>query len=104
MIYVDIKSQENPRRRRNRLFIIAEILKVATDGALKTQIMYRASLSFAQLSLYLSLLVKLRLLEAVKRDEKIIYKTTSKGVKYLESYEEIRRLLRKEGKNSIRPL
>lgn len=95
MIYVDTKSQENPIRRRNRLYIIADILKVAKVGVPKTQIMYRASLSFAQLSLYLSLLVKLKLLEAVKRDEKMIYKTTSKGVKYLESYHEIRRLLRK---------
>jgi len=93
MIYVNIKSQENHRRRRNRLFIVAEILRVAREGAFKTQIMYKASLSFAQLSLYLSLLVKLKFLEAVERDEKIIYKTTSKGVKYLESYEEIRRLL-----------
>jgi len=102
MTHVDTKNQESPRRRRNRQYIIAEILKVAKDGVPKTQIMYGANLSFAQLGAYVSLLVKLKLLEAVKRDEKTIYKTTSRGFEYLESYEEIRRLLREEGKRRIR--
>jgi len=102
MTHVDTKNQGNHRRRRNRQYIIAEILNVAKDGAPKTQIMYGANLSFAQLGAYVSLLVKSELLEAVKKDEKIIYKTTSSGFKYLESYEEIKRLLREERKRTIR--
>ena len=89
---------ENPigfRKRRDRLFIMAEILEIAREGCLKTQIMYRANLSFAQLNEYLSLLLDLNLLEAVKTSEKTLYRTTAKGLRYLQSYREIRELLKK---------
>lgn len=88
------------RKRRDRLFIIAEILEVAREGVLKTQVMYRANLSFAQLNEYLSLLLDLDLLEVVKAPEKTIYKTTDKGLRYLQSYREIRELLKKGKGNS----
>jgi len=87
---------ENPRRRRDRMFIMAEVLEVAIDGALKTQLMYRANLSFAQLNEYLRLLSDLRLLETVESTQKKVYKTTAKGIRYLQSYREIRELLKKE--------
>lgn len=83
------------RRRRDRLFIMAEILDVAREGVLKTQVMYRANLSFAQLNEYLSLLLELNLLAAVETPEKTLYKTTDKGLRYLQSYREIRELLKK---------
>jgi len=98
------KVRENPRKRRDRLHIIAEILKVARDGALKTHIMYETSLSFAQLTMYLSLLVKSGLLEAVKKNEEIIYKTTSKGIRYLKCYEEIKHILQKSAEDSVTSL
>ncbi len=88
------------RKRRDRLFIMAEILNVATEGALKTQIMYRANLSFAQLNEYLSLLLDLSLLETAETPERSIYKTTDKGLRYLQSYREIRELLKKEKGNN----
>jgi len=75
---------------------MAEVLGVAREGTLKTQIMYRANLSFAQLNEYLSLLLELNLLETVKAADKNIYKTTEKGLRYLDSYREIRELLKKE--------
>ena len=84
------------RKRRDRLYIMAEILGVAREGTLKTQIMYQANLSFAQLNEYLALLLKLNLLETVVAADRNIYKTTEKGLRYLESYKEIRELLRKE--------
>lgn len=84
------------RKRRDRLYIMAEILGVAREGTLKTQIMYQANLSFAQLNEYLSLLLELNLLETVKAADKNIYKTTEKGLRYLESYREIRELLKRE--------
>jgi len=90
------------RKRRDRLYIIAEILVISKEGSLKTQIMYRANLSFAQLNEYLSFLLKIALLEEVTKDGKTIYKTTLKGTKYLENYEEIAGLLRKEEKNPQR--
>lgn len=96
-------SDEDPRRRRDRLHIMAEILEVTLGGALKTQVMYKVNLSFAQLNEYLHLLLDLKLLELVENTERNIYKTTSKGVRYLESYRKIRDLLKKEeGNNNSR--
>jgi len=87
---------EDPRRRRDRLYIMAEILEITLEGALKTQVMYKANLSFAQLNEYLRLLLDLKLLELTGNTQRDIYKTTSKGVRYLESYRKIRNLLKKE--------
>jgi len=87
---------EDPRRRRDRLRIMAEILEITMEGVLKTQVMYKANLSFAQLNEYLRLLLELKLLELTGDDERNIYKTTHKGVRYLESYRKIRELLKKE--------
>ena len=92
-----VDSLGGSRKRRDRLFIMAEILKIAREGALKTQIMYRANLSFAQVNEYLSLLSDLNLLETAKQTEKTLYKTTDKGLRYLQSYREIRELLKRGG-------
>jgi len=93
---------EPSRKRRDRLYIISEILTIAKDGSLKTQIMYRANLSFAQLNEYLSFLLKIKLLEVIQQNERTIYKTTVKGVKYLQNYEKIANLLRKEEENPVK--
>ena len=99
---IDIKSRkklerfvgvEKERKRRNRLYITAEILTIAKEGSLKTQIMYKANLSFAQLNEYLSFLTTINLLEIQAENGKKIYRTTAKGRKYLEKYEDIANLL-----------
>ncbi len=87
---------DNPRGRRDRMLIMAEILEVAIDGALKTQLMYRANLSFAQLSEYLKLMLDLQLLEKAGNNGRTVYKTTSKGARYLQSYKNIQDLLKTE--------
>jgi len=87
---------DDPRRRRDRLHIMAEILEVTLDGVLKTQVMYKANLSFAQLNEYMKLLLSLKLIEAYNSGEQRFYKTTPKGLRYLQSYREIRELLKKE--------
>lgn len=84
---------ESENKRRDRLQIMAEILQIAKHGSLKTSIMYKANLSFAQLNKYLKLLLDLELLEARNKKSRTIYKTTKKGLKYLKSHEEIRELL-----------
>jgi predicted transcriptional regulator len=84
---------ENERKRRDRLHLIAEILNIARDGSLKTQIMYKANLSYAQLTEYLSFLIKMDLLEVHREESKKVYKTTVKGEKYLENYEKISNLI-----------
>ena len=87
---------ENSNKRRDKLDIIAEILTIAQDGLLKTQIMYRANLSFAQLNEYLDFLTKIELLEIAKENRKTMYRTTDKGELYLEKYEDISGLLGKD--------
>jgi predicted transcriptional regulator len=91
---------ENNRKRRDRLYIIAEILTIAKGGSLKTQIMYRANLSFAQLNEYLSFLTKMNLLASKKENGKKIYETTIKGEKYLEKYEDLAKLLGNDEKDN----
>jgi len=93
---------DNPRKRRDRLYILAEILDIAKDGSLKTQIMYRANLSFTQLNEYLDLLLSMKLVGTVEAKEKTVYKTTPKGLQYLQNYKEIIELL-KNGNSNGKP-
>ena len=93
---------DNPRKRRDRLFILAEILDIAKEGSLKTQIMYRANLSFTQLNEYLGVLLNMKLVGLMENKEKNVYKTTSKGLQYLQNYREIIELL-KNGNDNGKP-
>jgi len=81
------------RRARDKLYIIAEILDIAKDGALRTQIMYQANLSFPRLHDYLRFLLKIDLLEKIEKEGKLIYKSTEKGMVFLQRYREISVLL-----------
>jgi predicted transcriptional regulator len=92
---------EKENKRRDRLYIIAEILKIAEDGSLKTQIMYKANLSFAQLNEYLSFLLQMELLEIHKEKRKKIYVTTTKGLEYLAKYGEISILLGNNDRKTV---
>jgi len=83
-------------KRRDKLYIIAEILEIAQEGILKTQLMYRANLSYAQVNDYLHFMLKNALLEKVSLNEKEVYKATKKGMIFLQSYHEITGLLRIE--------
>lgn len=93
-------------KRRDKLFIIAEILEIAKDGSLKTQIMYRANLSFTQLNDYLNFMLRISLLEKILQNDRETYRATDKGVDFLQRYHEITELLKTEednnGKNGIR--
>jgi predicted transcriptional regulator len=87
---------EEDGRRRDRHEIIVEILKTAMNGKVKTHIMYKARLSYAQLNEYLPKLVEKGFLENQtvkrKRHDKKVFKTTLKGVKLLENFESINNL------------
>lgn len=86
-------------KRRDKLYIIAEILEIAKEGTLKTQIMYRANLSFTQLNDYLRFMLKIKLLDKTVENDKEIYKATEKGLSFLTRYREITELLKTEGEN-----
>lgn len=93
---------EYQSKRRDRLYIIAEILMIVRDGSLKTQIMYKANLSFAQLNEYLSFLIRMGLLEIHEEEGKNVYRITDKGKKYLDSYKEISGLLEDNKRKTVK--
>jgi predicted transcriptional regulator len=71
--------------------ILASILKVASNGALKTHIMYKANLSHRQLERYLAFLEERGLL-AQGLDEHMgnrIYRITEKGFDFLREYSHV---------------
>ena len=91
-------------KRRDKLSIIAEILEIAKEGTLKTQIMYKANLSFAQLNDYLKFMLKNDLLRKFRANGKDVYTTTEKGIDFLQRHFELTELLTEEenGKNGVK--
>ena len=91
-------------KRRDKLSIIAEILEIAKDGTLKTQIMYKANLSFAQLNDYLKFMMKTSLLTKFRTGGKDVYTATEKGVDFLQRHFELTELLKESenGKNGVK--
>ncbi|MGD8505407.1 MAG: winged helix-turn-helix domain-containing protein [Candidatus Bathyarchaeota archaeon] len=83
-------------KRRDRHDIVAEILRTARGGKIKTHIMYKAKLSYSQINEYLNLLITKGFLEntTIQRKRQIItvYKTTKKGIEFLDHVESIDRL------------
>lgn len=68
---------------RSRTELASNILEAANGGATKTKIMYRAFLSYAQLKEYLTMLTQNGLMAHDVEGE--MYRTTSNGIKFLES-------------------
>jgi predicted transcriptional regulator len=95
---------ENSAKRRDKLSIIAEILEIAKEGTLKTQIMYKANLSYAQLNDYLKFLLKSGLLQKFVSSGKDVYEVTEKGIDFLQRHCELTELLKEndKGKNGVK--
>ena len=96
---------ETTSRRRDKLCIIAEILEIAKEGTLKTQIMYKANLSFAQLNEYLKFMLKIQLIQKLTNQGKDVYIATEKGLDFLQRQCELTELLKTEEeqpRNSVR--
>ena len=81
-------------KRRDKLCIIAEIIEIAREGTLKTQIMYKANLSFAQLNEYLKFMLSIKLITKVKQFGKDLYIATDKGMVFLQRQCELTELLK----------
>lgn len=78
-------------------------MDIARGKTLKTQIMYRANLSFAQVNYYLSFLEEIGFLDVKTKNGRTIYERTLKGAKYLENFAKVKDLLRRQtGKPKIR--
>jgi predicted transcriptional regulator len=70
---------------RDRHDIVIDILKKASSGKNKTELMRGVNLSFSQSRLYLGNLLESELMEI---DEKRRFKTTKKGLEFLKKCEE----------------
>ena len=80
-------------KRRGRLDVIEDILKVADDprGANKTRLVYRSNLNFNRLSAFLDFLLKKEFLE--KNIEENTYSLTAKGREFLRQLEKMQDLI-----------
>jgi predicted transcriptional regulator len=80
------------------LSTISKILDAAKSGAYKVSIMNKALVSFSDATRYLDLLTKSELLDATKTEEADIlsYKTTLRGMKFLEIQERLDGMLSNE--------
>jgi len=96
--------KKDTSKRRDKLGIIAEILEISKEGTLKTQIMYRANLSFAQLNEYLRFMLKANLLRKFRANGKDVYSSTEKGVDFLQRHFELTELLAEDenSKNGVK--
>jgi len=71
-------------KRRDKLVIMTEIVEIAKRGTSKTHIMFKANLSFTQLNEYIGFLMKHNLLSRSKDERKTVYKSTKKGLDFME--------------------
>jgi predicted transcriptional regulator len=97
-IELNSSTIEMTNKRRDKLCIIAEILEIAKERPLKTQIMYKANLSFAQLNDYLRFMLKIKLIQKLKSKGKEVYIATEKGLDFLQRQCELNELLKEEEK------
>ena len=82
-------------RYRSRTELASNILEAANGGATKTKIMYKAFLSYAQLKEYLAMLIENGLM--MRDIEGDLYRTTSKGIRFLETSRQLGGLLEVHG-------
>ncbi len=93
-----IKTEMTSRRiqKRSDIDIIASISNEAHKGCGKTRIMYRCNLSHKQLQIYLKLLVGMGFLASHSDkggNEKGLFKTTTKGLRFLNAYRSLKALM-----------
>ena len=78
--------------RKNEFKVVAEILRVAAKGSKEGEIMDRCKLDSTALDNYISALAELNLLN-MEDSEGMCYRTTNKGLEFLNTYHRLRWLL-----------
>jgi predicted transcriptional regulator len=76
----------NMSRKRSTFQILTEILKIGQNGVKKSHIVYRANLNFNTFNKYLESLKMAGLMIGPTGGSRF-YKTTEKGIKYLNNFE-----------------
>ena len=81
-------------RRRSNIEIIADMLKVGENGAGKTEIMYSANMSYAQIQKYLGFLLSHEFINRVEVGNPVVtYQVTDKGEELLKNIDGIMEIL-----------
>ena len=80
-------------KNRSRYEVIAAILKYVGKEETRTKIMYKAMLSNDQCKLYLDSLIKSGLVQELNNGDKMLYKITPKGGRFLSYYDQMKELL-----------
>ena len=81
-------------RRRSNIEIMAEMLRVGENGAGKTEIMYSANMSYAQIQKYLGFLTSQGFINKVEVGNPVVtYQVTNKGLRLLKSIDNIMEML-----------
>ena len=75
-------------------------MEIAREGTLKTQIMYKANLSFTQLNNYIAFLLTKKLLAPMIYDGREGFVVTTKGLDFLQKHSELVQLLETYGRGS----
>jgi predicted transcriptional regulator len=84
--------------RRSNIEIIADMLRVGENGAGKTEIMYSANMSYAQIQKYLGFLMSQGFINRVEAGNPVVtYHVTDKGLKVLRSIDNIVEMLGLDG-------
>lgn len=81
-------------RKRSRFDIVIDILKVTTEGANKTKIVYDANLNFKVANEYIEFLLESGLINQTSKGNRKLYQTTEKGLELLKKYRDIEESVR----------
>jgi predicted transcriptional regulator len=73
---------------------MASIIEIAIEGTLKTQIMYKANLSFTQLTEYLPSMLDAKLLTQAIYDGREGFVVTEQGLEFLKKHSELVNMLK----------
>jgi len=77
-------------RRRSNIEIIGDMLRVGTNGAGKTEIMYSANMSYSQLQKYLGMLISQGFIDRLEIGNPVVtYHLTERGAALLKSIDTI---------------
>jgi predicted transcriptional regulator len=80
-------------KNRSRYEVIAAILKSVGRDETRTKIMYKAMLSNDQCKIYLDSLLHSGLIQGSNSGNKMVYRITQKGNKFLSFYDQMKLLL-----------
>jgi predicted transcriptional regulator len=84
-------------KRRDKLIIMMDILKISKKQTSKTNIMFMANLSFSQLDGYIDFLVNRGLLGVLSSGGRVGYKVTQKGLEFIERQQQVIGMLYNDG-------